>query len=69
MCIRDSTGAVLVDDSYNANPGSVAAAIDTLASGAGQAWLVLGDMRELGADALLLHAQVGHCLLYTSRCV
>ena len=56
---RLSTGAVLVDDSYNANPGSVAAAIDTLASGAGQAWLVLGDMRELGADALLLHAQVG----------
>ena len=53
-------GAVLVDDSYNANPGSVAAAIDTLASGAGEAWLVLGDMRELGADALLLHAQAGH---------
>jgi UDP-N-acetylmuramoyl-tripeptide--D-alanyl-D-alanine ligase len=50
---------MLVDDSYNANPGSVAAAIDTLASGDGEAWLVLGDMRELGADALMLHAQAG----------
>jgi len=56
---RLSTGAMLVDDSYNANPGSVAAAIDTLVSGDGEAWLVLGDMRELGADALLLHAQAG----------
>lgn len=52
-------GAVLIDDSYNANPGSVAAAIETLAADSGEAWLVLGDMRELGADAAALHAQVG----------
>ncbi len=52
-------GVVLVDDSYNANPGSLAAAIDTLAVAAGEAWLVLGDMRELGADEAALHAQVG----------
>ena len=52
-------GAVLVDDSYNANPGSVAVAIDTLASGDEPAWLVLGDMRELGEDAVALHAEVG----------
>lgn len=51
-------GAVLVDDSYNANPGSLAVAIDALAN-AGEGWLVLGDMRELGADAMLLHAQAG----------
>ena len=56
---RLHSGAVLVDDSYNANPGSVTAAIDTLASGANAAWLVLGDMRELGADEVALHAQVG----------
>src|SRR5690606_41824264 len=37
-------GAVLVDDSYNANPGSVAAAIEALAANGGPAWLVLGDM-------------------------
>ncbi|HST44521.1 MAG TPA: UDP-N-acetylmuramoyl-tripeptide--D-alanyl-D-alanine ligase [Luteimonas sp.] len=49
----------LIDDSYNANPGSLAAAIETLASLAGEHWLVLGDMRELGADAEALHAEAG----------
>ncbi len=52
-------GATLIDDSYNANPGSMAAAIDTLAELPGEAWLVIGDMRELGADAEAMHAQVG----------
>lgn len=56
---RLRSGAVLVDDSYNANPGSLAAAIDTLADAGGQAWLVLGDMRELGADEAALHAEAG----------
>jgi UDP-N-acetylmuramoyl-tripeptide--D-alanyl-D-alanine ligase len=56
---RLASGAVLIDDSYNANPGSLAAAIDTLAAGGGQAWLVLGDMRELGADAEAMHAEAG----------
>jgi len=49
----------LIDDSYNANPGSTAAAIATLAAEPGESWLVLGDMRELGRDAALLHAQIG----------
>ena len=53
------SGALLIDDSYNANPGSLAAAIDTLAEGGGEAWLVLGDMRELGADEVALHAEAG----------
>jgi UDP-N-acetylmuramoyl-tripeptide--D-alanyl-D-alanine ligase len=52
-------GAVLIDDSYNANPGSVNAAIATLASTDEDCWLVLGDMAELGEDAESLHAQVG----------
>lgn len=52
-------GAVLVDDSYNANPGSLNAAIDTLAAGAGESWLVLGDMRELGPEGEALHADAG----------
>ena len=57
-------GSVLFDDSYNANPGSLAAAIATLSEPAApgstrEAWLVLGDMRELGADAASLHAQAG----------
>jgi UDP-N-acetylmuramoyl-tripeptide--D-alanyl-D-alanine ligase len=53
-----SNGAVLIDDSYNANPGSVAAAIATLAQHA-NAWLVLGDMAELGEGAAQLHADIG----------
>ena len=52
-------GVVLVDDSYNANPGSVAAAIDALAASGDAAWLVLGDMRELGPEAAALHADAG----------
>lgn len=56
---RLPSGAILVDDSYNANPGSLNAAIDTLAASGDTAWLVLGDMRELGADAELLHAEAG----------
>jgi UDP-N-acetylmuramoyl-tripeptide--D-alanyl-D-alanine ligase len=52
-------GWTLIDDSYNANPGSVGAAIDTLALAAGERWLVLGDMAELGPNARALHAGVG----------
>ncbi|HMM57471.1 MAG: UDP-N-acetylmuramoyl-tripeptide--D-alanyl-D-alanine ligase [Xanthomonadales bacterium PRO7] len=52
-------GWSLIDDSYNANPGSTAAAIATLAIETGETWLVLGDMRELGKDAEKLHAQIG----------
>ncbi len=52
-------GAVLIDDSYNANPGSLGAAIDTLAAAHADAWLVLGDMRELGPEAAALHADAG----------
>lgn len=54
-----TNGAVLIDDSYNANPGSLAAAIDALAGGKAEGWLVLGDMRELGPDGEALHAQAG----------
>ena len=52
-------GGVLIDDSYNANPGSVAAAIATLAEAGGEAWLVLGDMAELGEGGAQLHADIG----------
>ncbi|MBP7981811.1 MAG: UDP-N-acetylmuramoyl-tripeptide--D-alanyl-D-alanine ligase [Arenimonas sp.] len=54
---------LLIDDSYNANPGSVAAAIDSLAAACAldkrQSVLVLGDMAELGESAEALHAQIG----------
>lgn len=49
----------LVDDSYNANPDSVRAAIDVLTSLPGPHLLVLGDMGEVGEQGLALHAEVG----------
>jgi UDP-N-acetylmuramoyl-tripeptide--D-alanyl-D-alanine ligase len=52
-------GATLIDDCYNANPGSVRAAIDMLAGCGGRRALVLGAMKELGPDSAELHRQVG----------
>lgn len=51
-------GAQIIDDSYNANPGSVRAAIDVLAHTA-CGILVLGDLGELGVEAPQLHAELG----------
>jgi UDP-N-acetylmuramoyl-tripeptide--D-alanyl-D-alanine ligase len=52
-------GSRVVDDSYNANPSSLAAALAAVAAQPGEHWLVLGDMFELGADAARLHADCG----------
>ncbi len=49
----------LVDDSYNANPDSVRAAIDVLATLPAPQWLVLGDMGEVGDQGPAFHAEVG----------
>ncbi len=49
----------LVDDSYNANPDSVRAAIDVLAGLPGPHLLVLGDMGEVGTEGPRFHAEVG----------
>ena len=49
----------VIDDTYNANPGSLQAAIEVLATAGGETWLVLGDMGELGPDAPGLHAEAG----------
>jgi UDP-N-acetylmuramoyl-tripeptide--D-alanyl-D-alanine ligase len=49
----------LFDDSYNANPLSVRAAAEFIASLGGESWLVLGDMKELGDDAKEMHREVG----------
>ena len=57
--VKSASGAVLYDDSYNANPVSVQAAADFLAGQDGESWFVLGDMAELGGDAELLHAHTG----------
>ena len=52
-------GAWLIDDSYNANPSSVRAAIEVLATLSGRKWLVLGDMGELGDYAADAHSGIG----------
>ncbi len=51
-------GARIIDDSYNANPASIRAAIDVI-SLAPCAWLVLGDMAELGEGAEQAHSDMG----------
>ena len=52
-------GAMLIDDTYNANPASLRSAIRVLAQATGRKILVLGDMGELGSDAVQLHAAIG----------
>jgi UDP-N-acetylmuramoyl-tripeptide--D-alanyl-D-alanine ligase len=56
---RAPGGAVVIDDTYNANPDSVRAAIDVLAGVRGPRWLVLGDMGEVGAQGAAYHHEVG----------
>jgi len=52
-------GSVLIDDTYNANPDSVRAAIDVLAGMQGRRLLVLGDMGEVGTQGTEFHEEVG----------
>lgn len=52
-------GAGILDDSYNANPGSLRAALEVACAMPGRCWLALGDMGELGAGGAALHEQAG----------
>ncbi|MFT0534220.1 bifunctional UDP-N-acetylmuramoyl-L-alanyl-D-glutamate--2,6-diaminopimelate ligase MurE/UDP-N-acetylmuramoyl-tripeptide--D-alanyl-D-alanine ligase MurF [Castellaniella hirudinis] len=58
-------GFQLIDDTYNANPDSVRAAIDVLAGLDGRRVLVLGDMAEVGDQGAAMHAEVG---AYARQC-
>lgn len=51
--------AVVIDDTYNANPDSVRAAIDVLAGASGKKILVLGEMGEVGKDGPAYHDEIG----------
>ena len=51
--------ATVYDDTYNANPGSVRAALDFLASLPGERWFVFGDMAELGPGSEAMHREIG----------
>ncbi len=53
-------GVRLVDDSYNANPVSVTAAVELLSRRPGRRHLVLGEMLELGDEQDRMHADIGH---------
>lgn len=62
LCTKQlANGVNLIDDTYNANPDSMAAAFDTLQAikGGGRAFAAVGDMLELGDQAAALHWQVG----------
>ena len=56
---RGGQTVTLIDDTYNANPDSVRAAIEVLASLPGPRWLVLGDMGEVGDNGPAVHREVG----------
>lgn len=53
------TGGRIIDDTYNANPASLQAALDVLAQCDGEHFVALGDMGELGSDAENLHWEAG----------
>ncbi|MFP6681312.1 MAG: UDP-N-acetylmuramoyl-tripeptide--D-alanyl-D-alanine ligase [Gammaproteobacteria bacterium] len=60
LCVLDGIcGSRIIDDTYNANPASLAAAINIVASVPGEKWLVLGDMGELGSSAAEIHHETG----------
>jgi len=52
-------GWTIIDDTYNANPASLYAALQVLATQGGEPWLVIGDMLELGTDSRKMHAELG----------
>jgi len=52
-------GALVINDTYNANPASMKAAIDVLAKRPDTKLMVMGDMGELGDDAAAMHAEIG----------
>jgi UDP-N-acetylmuramoyl-tripeptide--D-alanyl-D-alanine ligase len=56
---QSHSGWTVIDDTYNANPASLYAALQVLAKHSGEPWLVLGDMKELGADSRKMHTELG----------
>ena len=61
--LHTPAGWTVIDDSYNANPASLYAALQVLALEGGERWLVLGDMKELGRGSRKMHAEMGEAAL------
>jgi UDP-N-acetylmuramoyl-tripeptide--D-alanyl-D-alanine ligase len=61
LCLKNIGGILFLDDSYNSNPGSLRAALETLKSfkTRGKKGVVIGDMLELGAESEALHREMG----------
>ena len=59
VALQARSGAQVLDDSYNANPDSMRAAIDVLAATPGTRLLVMGDMGEVGAQGPAYHREIG----------
>jgi UDP-N-acetylmuramoyl-tripeptide--D-alanyl-D-alanine ligase len=57
--LRTQPGWTVIDDTYNANPASLYSALRVLSDLQGTAWLVLGDMKELGGGSHKMHREVG----------
>ncbi|BBG29672.1 UDP-N-acetylmuramoyl-tripeptide--D-alanyl-D-alanine ligase [Zymobacter palmae] len=60
LCVEGRRGLRVLDDSYNANPGAMKAALETLVTQPGPHWCFMGAMGELGAASAQLHTDVGH---------
>ncbi len=60
--LRGRYGNIIVDDSYNANPTSLKAALEVLKQCAGESWLVLGAFGELGQESQRLHKEMGELI-------
>jgi UDP-N-acetylmuramoyl-tripeptide--D-alanyl-D-alanine ligase len=59
VTLTTPAGVTVIDDTYNANPDSVRAAIDVLAERPAPRWLALGDMGEVGAAGPEYHREIG----------
>jgi UDP-N-acetylmuramoyl-tripeptide--D-alanyl-D-alanine ligase len=59
VTLTTAAGATVIDDTYNANPDSVRAAIDVLAARPSPRWLALGDMGEVGDEGPTFHREIG----------
>ncbi|MCK4842689.1 MAG: UDP-N-acetylmuramoyl-tripeptide--D-alanyl-D-alanine ligase [Methylococcales bacterium] len=55
-------GSLVIDDTYNANPSSVKAALDVLMQCEGEPWVVLGALAEMGSDSREIHQEIGELI-------